>query len=87
MTILEPKPSPAIAALAAERGIAVNPPLAGLAAPEVLFLAIKPQTLEAAAPDLAPLAGAETLVDLDPGGQAHRRSRGAPAEARARWRG
>jgi pyrroline-5-carboxylate reductase len=62
VTIIEPKPSPAIAALAAERGIAVNPPLAGLAAPEVLFLAIKPQTLEAAAPDLAPLAGADTLV-------------------------
>jgi pyrroline-5-carboxylate reductase len=62
VTIVEPKPSPAIVALAAERGIAVNPPLAGLKAPEVLFLAIKPQTLAAAAPDLAPLAGAETLV-------------------------
>jgi pyrroline-5-carboxylate reductase len=61
-TIIDPKPSPAIAALAAERGVALNPPLAGLAPPEVLFLAIKPQTLEAAAPDLAPLAGAETLV-------------------------
>ncbi len=45
VTILEPRPSPAIAALAAERRIAVNPPFAGLAAP-----------------DLAPLAGAETLV-------------------------
>jgi pyrroline-5-carboxylate reductase len=62
VTILEPKPSEAISALAAERGIAINPPLAGLAPPEVLFLAIKPQTLEAAAPDLAPLAGPETLV-------------------------
>ena len=62
VTIIEPKPSPAIAALAAERRIALNPPLAGLAAPDVLFLAIKPQTLEAAAPDLAPLAGGETLV-------------------------
>jgi len=62
VTIVEPKPSPAIALLAAERGIAVNPPLSGLAAPEVLFLAIKPQTLAAAAPDLAPLASPETLV-------------------------
>ncbi len=62
VTILEPKPSPAIVALAAERGIALNPALAGLAPPEVLFLAIKPQTLEAAAPDLAPLAGPDTLV-------------------------
>jgi pyrroline-5-carboxylate reductase len=62
VTIIDPKPSVAIAALAAERGVALNPPLAGLAPPEVLFLAIKPQTLAAAAPDLAPLAGAETLV-------------------------
>jgi pyrroline-5-carboxylate reductase len=62
VTIVEPKPSPAIAAVAAEWGIALNPPLAGLAAPDALFLAIKPQTLEAAAPDLAPLAGAETLA-------------------------
>ena len=31
-------------------------------APEVLFLAIKPQTLDAAASDIAPLAGANTLV-------------------------
>ena len=61
-TILEPKPSPAIAALAAERGLALNPPLAGLAAPEVLFLAIKPQTLDDAVPGLVPLAAAETLV-------------------------
>lgn len=62
VTIVDPKPSPAIVALAAERGIALNPPLAGLAPPDVLFLAIKPQTLEAAAPALAPLAGAETLT-------------------------
>jgi pyrroline-5-carboxylate reductase len=62
VTILEPKPSAAIAALAAERGVALNPPLAGLAAPDALFLAIKPQTLEAAAPDLAPLASPDTLV-------------------------
>ena len=61
-TILEPNPSPAILSLAAERGIALNPPLARLAAPDVLFLAIKPQSLEAAAPALTWLASPDTLV-------------------------
>jgi len=62
VTIIEPKPSPAIVALAAERGVALNPALSGLAAPEVLFLAIKPQSLEAAAPALTWLASSDTLV-------------------------
>ena len=62
VTILEPNPSPAIAALAAERGIALNPTHASLGAPEALMLAIKPQMLEAAAPAIAPLAGRQTLV-------------------------
>jgi pyrroline-5-carboxylate reductase len=61
VTILEPKPSPAIAALAAERAIALNP-AAAPRAPEALMLAIKPQTLEAAAPALAPLAALDTLI-------------------------
>ena len=62
VTILEPKPSPAIAALAAERGIALNPPSGTRRAPEALFLAIKPQSLEAAAPALTWLAGPDTLA-------------------------
>jgi pyrroline-5-carboxylate reductase len=62
VTILEPKPSPAIIALAAARAIALNPERKSLVAPEALMLAIKPQTLEAAAPDIAPLASAQTLV-------------------------
>jgi pyrroline-5-carboxylate reductase len=62
VTILELKPSSAVAALAAERSMKLNPPLATLPAPEALFLAVKPQTLEAASPSIAPLAGPDTLV-------------------------
>ncbi len=62
VAIIEPAPSPAIKDLAARLAIPLNPDRSALEAPEVLFLAIKPQTLEAAAPDLAPLAGADTLV-------------------------
>ena len=62
IAILEPKPSPAIVELSEQCGIPLNPALDALTPPEALFLAIKPQTLEAAAPDLAPLAGQGTLV-------------------------
>jgi pyrroline-5-carboxylate reductase len=62
VAILEPAPSPSIKEFAARLAIPLNPVRGALKAPDVLFLAIKPQTLEAAAPDLAPLAGAETLV-------------------------
>ncbi len=62
IAILEPAPSPSIAELAARLAIPLNPALAVLQAPEVLFLAIKPQSFETAAPDIAPLAGARTLV-------------------------
>jgi pyrroline-5-carboxylate reductase len=62
VVILEPSPSPETAAFAAERGVALNPDRNSLRAPDVLVLAIKPQSLEAAAPGLARLAGAGTLV-------------------------
>ena len=62
VTILEPNPSPAILALVQERGIALNPPAETRPAPDALFLAIKPQSLEAAAPALTWLASPDTLV-------------------------
>ncbi|MBV8474789.1 MAG: pyrroline-5-carboxylate reductase [Hyphomicrobiales bacterium] len=62
IAILEPKPSPAIVELSEQCGIPLNPALDALTPPEALFLAIKPQTLEAAAPALAPLAGQGTLI-------------------------
>ena len=62
VTILDPNPSSAIAALAADQGIALNPSPEELRAPEALMLAIKPQTLDAAAPEIAALVAPETLV-------------------------
>jgi pyrroline-5-carboxylate reductase len=61
ITIIDPMPSADIAAFAAKSGIALNPATTS-AAPETLVLAIKPQMLDAAAPALAKLAGAQTLV-------------------------
>jgi pyrroline-5-carboxylate reductase len=60
VAVIDPAPAPELAALAAARGFALNPPAA--APPEALILAVKPQMLDAAAPALARLAGPETLV-------------------------
>ena len=62
IVIVDPAPSPDIVALAAARGIALNPAIDGRSTPEALILAIKPQMLDAAASELAKLAGAQTLV-------------------------
>ena len=59
LTIVEPNPSPEIQALAA-RGAAINP--ADLAPPDVLVLAVKPQSLDAVSPQIACLADDHTLV-------------------------
>lgn len=57
--VVEPEPGPALRALCAERGIALSSPETP---PEVLVLAIKPQMLDVAAPQIAGLAGEATLV-------------------------
>ncbi len=57
--LIEPQPAPKILALCAERGVALAPPTA---APEVLVLAVKPQMLDAVAPQLAAFTGEATLV-------------------------
>src|SRR5206468_12639416 len=44
------------------KGLRVNPAIAEIAPPAVLFLAIKPQTLDEAAPQIAPLVGPQTLI-------------------------
>lgn len=62
VTILDPHPSPEIAALAREKGLSLNPPLAEVAPPAALVLAIKPQSLDASADTIARLAGTGTLV-------------------------
>jgi pyrroline-5-carboxylate reductase len=61
LTILEPHPSSEIASLAADRGIALNPRSAA-PPPEMLVLAVKPQSLDQVAPQIASLAGERTLV-------------------------
>jgi pyrroline-5-carboxylate reductase len=61
LTILEPQPSPEIASLAANRGIALNPRIT-VPPPDVLALAVKPQSLDQVAPGIAAMAGASTLV-------------------------
>jgi pyrroline-5-carboxylate reductase len=60
LTIVEPNPSPGIASLAASRGVALNPHIA--APPEMLVLAVKPQSLDQVAPEIAALAAERTLL-------------------------
>jgi pyrroline-5-carboxylate reductase len=60
VAIVEPRPSPEIAALAASRGFALNPTKRAPA--QALVLAVKPQMLDAVAPDIAADAGPDTLV-------------------------
>jgi pyrroline-5-carboxylate reductase len=61
LTIIEPNPSSEVAALAAGRGVALNPRIAD-APPEMLVLAVKPQSLDQIAPQIAGLTGERTLV-------------------------
>jgi pyrroline-5-carboxylate reductase len=62
LTVLDPHPSETLSALAAAHGFRLNPPVEDVSPPAALVLGVKPQTLDAAAPTLAALAGPETLV-------------------------
>src|ERR1700723_1326722 len=61
LTILEPNPSSEIASLAADRGIALNPHCAA-PPPQMLVLAVKPQSLDQVAPQISQFAGERTLL-------------------------
>ncbi|MBX6425683.1 MAG: pyrroline-5-carboxylate reductase [Variibacter sp.] len=61
VVVIEPQPSPEIAALSA-RGLQLNPAIEGQATATVIVLAIKPQIAPEVVPGLAPLVGEETLV-------------------------
>jgi pyrroline-5-carboxylate reductase len=61
LTILEPNPSPEIALLAANRGVALNPHVTGRP-PEMLVLAVKPQSLGQVALQISVLASERTLL-------------------------
>jgi pyrroline-5-carboxylate reductase len=62
ITIIDPNPSPAIQALAGERGLVLNPAAGSTPPQKVLVLAVKPQMLDEAAPHLADLVGSDSLV-------------------------
>ena len=62
LAILEPDPSAEVATLASACGAALNPEIAALAPPDVLALAVKPQSFGPVAAQMAPLAGKGTLV-------------------------
>ena len=62
VVVLEPSPYPELATLCAEKGIRLNPDQSSVRAPQILVVAIKPQTLDAAASRLAALAGPQTLI-------------------------
>ncbi len=51
-----------MARLCAAQGVTLNPDIASVAEPEVLLLAVKPQTLDAAAETATRIAGPGTLV-------------------------
>jgi pyrroline-5-carboxylate reductase len=61
LTILDPNPSPEIAALAANRAIALNPRVP-TESPEILVLAIKPQSVDQVAPQIGQFAAKHTLL-------------------------
>ncbi len=62
VSVLDPFAAQDMIDLCASGGVILNPPLASLSPPQVLVLAIKPQMLDQAAADIAPLVGPGTLV-------------------------
>jgi pyrroline-5-carboxylate reductase len=62
VSVLDPQPSADIVALCARQAMALNPAPRMLAPPDVLVLAVKPQMLDAAAPNIQHLVGPETLL-------------------------
>ncbi|HEX8665997.1 MAG TPA: pyrroline-5-carboxylate reductase [Beijerinckiaceae bacterium] len=61
IAVIDPKPSPEIEALSRGRGIRLNPSNE-VRPPEVAVLAIKPQTLDAAAAEIGRIVGPGTLL-------------------------
>ncbi len=61
-TVLDPSISEEILQLGRTNGIKFNPDLHDIKPPDVLVLAIKPQILSSASPDLAIIASSQTIV-------------------------
>lgn len=62
ITVIDPAISQPMREICARENVILNPPPDVVPAPDILVLAIKPQTLGEAAPALAPLVGPGTLV-------------------------
>ena len=62
LTVIDPKPSDAIAAHMAERGIAHARSPDGIEAADILVVAVKPQMMDAVLPTLRPLVSEATVV-------------------------
>ena len=62
IAVLDPYASAELTALCAGAGVRLNPPSAVMKAPDVLVLAVKPQSFDAAASSVALLVGEATLV-------------------------
>jgi pyrroline-5-carboxylate reductase len=61
VAVIEPNPSPHIAALAG-RGVRLNPHTPVSASADAIVIAVKPQTAAEAMPAIAPMVGASTVV-------------------------
>ncbi len=61
VAVIEPSPSPQIAALA-ERGVRLNPDAGALTGAAAIVIAVKPQVAEQVMPAVAPIIGTSTIV-------------------------
>lgn len=62
VVVVDPHPSPEMTAFCTARGVRLNPQAEGLGRPDALVLAVKPQSLDGAAPVVDPIVGPETVV-------------------------
>ena len=62
VTVVDPFPSAQMKTLCDAKGVRLNPPAADIKPPETLAVAIKPQTFNAAASEIARMIGPRTLV-------------------------
>lgn len=62
LTVVDPQPPEALRRLADLHGFALAGAVTGLAPPDIVVLAVKPQMLDAVAPALRPLCGPGTLL-------------------------
>ena len=62
IAVLDPWAGDDLRKLCADAGVRLNPPAGSCANPDILVLAIKPQSLDVAASDIAPLVGPATLI-------------------------